>query len=108
MYVSQTSYVANMCSCGRKRTYSRVLIKSSTHVIQIRAIVGKTVDDTAGKSADEAVGDSVVNTVRKCAGDAVRKVVDEVMGDSIVGAIIGDVFGDTMGKLLVLLRFYSR
>ena len=35
MYVSQTSYVADMCSCARKRTYSRVLIKSSTHVIQI-------------------------------------------------------------------------
>ena len=37
MYVSQTSYVADMCSYARKRTYFRVLIKSSTHVIQIKA-----------------------------------------------------------------------
>ena len=35
MYGAQASYVADMCSCGGKRTYSRVLIKSSTHVIQI-------------------------------------------------------------------------
>ena len=35
MYDAQTSYVADTRSCGGKRTYSRVLIKSSTHVIQI-------------------------------------------------------------------------
>ena len=35
MYDAQTSYVSDTRSCGGKRTYSRVLIKSSTHVIQI-------------------------------------------------------------------------
>ena len=38
MYDAQTSYVADMCSCGGKQTYSRVLIISSTHVIQIRCL----------------------------------------------------------------------
>ena len=36
MYDAQTSYVSDTRSCGGKRTYSRVLIKSSTHVIQIK------------------------------------------------------------------------
>ena len=35
MYDAQMSYVSDTRSCGGKRTYSRVLIKSSTHVIQI-------------------------------------------------------------------------
>ena len=35
MYDAQTSYVSDTCSCGGKQTYSRELIISFTHVIQI-------------------------------------------------------------------------
>ena len=61
MYVSQTSYVADMCSCGGKRTYSRVLIISSTHVIQI---ITTTVKNPQANAICERLHQSISNTLR--------------------------------------------